>query len=37
MESVSRGLKPDFLTDWNVRAKARTYLRGQSNGNLHQA
>jgi len=30
MESVSRGLKPDFFGGSNVRAEARTYLRNKS-------
>ena len=31
-EPISQGLKPVFLCGLNVRAKARTYLRGNSKG-----
>jgi hypothetical protein len=31
-EIVSRGLKPRFLADWNVQAKAWTYLRSKDKG-----
>ena len=30
LESISQGLKPDFCDGINVRAKARTYLRGNN-------
>jgi hypothetical protein len=29
---ISRGLKPDFVEMVDVRAEARTYLRGNGNG-----
>ena len=32
-ESISQGLKPGFVVVLNVRAEARTYLRGDSKGN----
>jgi hypothetical protein len=32
-EIVSQGLKPRFLADWNVQAKAWTYLRSKNKGN----
>jgi len=29
---MSQGLKPALLAGWNVRAKARTYLRNKNKG-----